>query len=109
MEERRTAFATRLIDFQYEVIIDKPKKHGDGLYWSHLSAKNVLVLHEFAVRVGLKKEWFQNKPGRPHYDIKSGKLRQRAKDLGAVEVSSKYLVRYLQHHYQSKPNHHGSE
>jgi hypothetical protein len=26
-------------------------------------------LHEFAKRIGLKREWYQNKPPHPHYDL----------------------------------------
>jgi len=50
--------------------------------------------------IGLKRQWFQNEnPARPHYDIRSDKLRQMAKARGAVQVTQKYLVEYLRHHY----------
>jgi Protein of unknown function (DUF4031) len=49
--------------------------------WSHLTADTQDELHEFAARLGLRREWFQ--PGRPrgdgtpspfwHYDVTAGK------------------------------------
>lgn len=36
----------------------------------HLISTNPDELHKFAKSIGLKREWFQNKPGKiPHYDI----------------------------------------
>lgn len=55
----------------------------------HLQADTVAELHDFAARLGLKRSWFQSKPGRPdhdHYDLTRGK-RQQALDLGAVDES----------------------
>lgn len=43
-------------------------------------------LHAFADRIGLKRSWFQNKPGRtPHYDLNAYK-RSKAVEAGAVEI-----------------------
>jgi hypothetical protein len=61
--------------------------------WSHLTADTQEELHEFAARLGLRREWFQ--PGRPlggqpspfwHYDLTAGK-RAQALRLGARAVS----------------------
>ena len=44
-------------------------------------------LHEFADRIGLKRQWFQHKPGGlPHYDL-TPKKRELAITYGATEVS----------------------
>ena len=52
-------------------------------------------LHEFAQRIGLKREWFQNKNIKhPHYDI-WGEIKERALENGAEVVSSKEIVRIL--------------
>lgn len=63
---------------------------GDWGRWSgggHLQADTVDELHEFADRLGLRREWFQAKPGRPendHYDVgRTG--RARALALGAID------------------------
>src|ERR1700749_5064143 len=53
----------------------------------HLQADTSDELHEFATRLGLRREWFQCKPGRPendHYDL-GRKGRERALELGAID------------------------
>jgi hypothetical protein len=50
------------------------------------SSDNLLELHGFAIRLGLKVEWFQCCRGvHPHYDLTAEK-RKLAVRLGAVEV-----------------------
>jgi len=62
---------------------------GDWGRWSgggHLQADTAEELHVFAARLGLRREWFQTKPGRPekdHYDL-TKTLREQAIALGAV-------------------------
>jgi uncharacterized protein DUF4031 len=71
------------------VYVDNAFAVGDWGRWSgggHLQADSVEELHEFAARLGLRREWFQSKPGRPendHYDLGRGG-RERALELGAV-------------------------
>lgn len=75
------------------IYIDLPKQHrqGSARRWSHLwsSSHNLEELHAFAAKIGLQREWFQDRPdtGRgpfPHYDLYSGRLRARAMAAGAV-------------------------
>jgi Protein of unknown function (DUF4031) len=72
------------------VYIDNAFAVGDWGRWSgggHLQADTVEELHAFADRLGLRREWFQSKPGRPendHYDL-GGKGRARALELGAID------------------------
>ena len=72
------------------VYIDNAFAVGDWGRWSgggHLQADTVEELHAFADRLGLRREWFQSKPGRPendHYDLGS-KGRARALELGAID------------------------
>ena len=54
-----------------------------GPYWSHLLADTPEELHEFAARIGLRREWFQG----DHYDIGSWPIYKRAIVLGAVNLS----------------------
>ena len=52
----------------------------------HMQADDVAELHTFAAEIGLRRSWFQTKPGRPdhdHYDLTAGK-RAQAIDKGAV-------------------------
>lgn len=66
--------------------------------WSHLTADTPQELHEFAARLGLRREWFQ--PGRAtgdrpslfwHYDVTSGK-RAQALEMGAISMPSRELA-----------------
>jgi len=61
--------------------------------WCHLEADTLEELHQFAQRLGLKREWFQDKPAHPHYDITSS-VRQRAVRLGAIEMSNEQMVTF---------------
>lgn len=51
----------------------------------HMLSKDLDALHRMAEAIGVKRKWFQDKPGRtPHYDICKSK-RAKAVRLGAVE------------------------
>ena len=49
------------------------------------------ALHAFALRLGLKRSWFQAQNSLPHYDLTRGKWRQAIK-LGAVLVERSNLL-----------------
>lgn len=49
-------------------------------------------LHAFAVKIGMHREWFQDHPIAPHYDLTPGR-RARALLLGAVEVKAREQAR----------------
>jgi hypothetical protein len=56
-------------------------------------ADSVEELKVFAVNIGLKKEWFQDKPGHPHFDLTAAK-RAKAVAAGAIELNDKeYLAK----------------
>lgn len=65
---------------------------GDWGRWTgggHLQADSPEELHAFAERLGLRRIWFQSKPGRPwhdHYDL-TREGRERAIALGAEPVA----------------------
>lgn len=61
-----------------------------GMKMSHLAADSLDELHEMAERLGLRREWFQDK-NLPHYDVCKSK-RALAIKLGAKEVSSRKIV-----------------
>lgn len=56
----------------------------------HMSADNLEELHAFALSIGLKREWFQDKRI-PHYDISISK-RLLAISKGAKSISSREFV-----------------
>jgi hypothetical protein len=55
--------------------------------WCHLTADTQEELHEFAARIGLRRDWFQNEGKSTwHYDVTAGKRRQ-AVAAGAQEIT----------------------
>jgi hypothetical protein len=65
--------------------------------WSHLIADSDEELHRFAARMGMRRQWFQFKAGRPHhahYDLPE-RARDEAVANGAVEVTWRQLGRML--------------
>lgn len=68
------------------VYVDDARIEWRGRRWSHLQADTPAELHAFAARLGLRRAWFQAKPGKPehdHYDVPE-EVRERAIALGAV-------------------------
>ena len=57
----------------------------------HLVADSLNELHCFAIKIGLKINWFQNNKKHPHYDI-WGKMLIKAIKNGAIIIKSKELV-----------------
>jgi hypothetical protein len=51
-----------------------------------ISTKNEDHLHEFAGKLGLKREWYQDKQEHPHYDLTTPRAQERAREAGAIEV-----------------------
>jgi len=64
-----------------------------GHKWCHLwcDAGNEEELHLLAAKVGMKRAWFQDKPGFPHYDLVP-KRRELAIKLGAVRTDLREWV-----------------
>ena len=71
------------------VYVDDAFVSGDWGIWTgggHLQADTPEALHAFAARLGLRREWFQSRPGRPdrdHYDLTQTK-RVQAIEMGAI-------------------------
>lgn len=58
---------------------------------SHMAADSLDELHEMAQKISVQKKHFQNKEGKPHYDIcKQNKL--KAIELGAIEVDDRKII-----------------
>ena len=56
----------------------------------HMVADTEEELHEVADKIGMKREWFQDK-SMPHYDVGMGK-RALAVEQGAVEITMRELI-----------------
>lgn len=62
------------------------------LYVTPVTKENLLALHNFAKKIGLKKQWFQNNTkSLPHYDLVPTK-RELAIKNGAKSVEDKELI-----------------
>ena len=59
----------------------------------HLIADSVDELIEFAVSIGMRREWYQPKSS-PHFDL-TVELRALAVSKGAIELDNRSLVRKL--------------
>lgn len=68
----------------------------------HMSTNKVDLaeLHAMAIAIGLRREWFQDKPGRPHYDLTAAR-RAAAISAGAHPVDAREFVRLLRRRHQS--------
>jgi|GEM_PF-3152069 len=75
----------------------------NGHQWCHLWSDDLDSLHELAEKIGMKREWFQDRPGFPHYDLVP-RHRAEAIKCGAVERS---LLEYLRARRASKKTNHG--
>lgn len=74
--------------------------------WSHLAAIpfNDKELFKFAKKIDLKNEWFQDKPGFPHFDV-TERMRQKAIKHGAIPVNIRELHRLVKEYRMSlKPS-----
>lgn len=59
--------------------------------WCHLVADSLTELHDFARRIGLKRQWFQDRSFYPHYDVTMA-IREKALRLGAVDADRPTIV-----------------
>jgi hypothetical protein len=59
-----------------------------GHRWAHMWCEpgDEECLHEVAAQIGLRRAWFQNKPGFPHYDLTPSK-RAQAVRAGVSEIN----------------------
>ncbi|MGC3968926.1 MAG: DUF4031 domain-containing protein [Pirellulales bacterium] len=66
------------------VYVDDYEGRFGRMVMCHMMADTLAELHEFAQRLGLRRDWFQNGSA-PHYDLSKEK-RAEALALGAIEV-----------------------
>ena len=74
------------------ILVDRLRRYPSG-YWCHMvTDSSPEELHDFALRLGLRRERFQQHQRLPHYDLRP-EMREKALALGAEAVSSKELFR----------------
>lgn len=73
------------------VYVDNIKAKWRGKVWCHMVADSIDELHEFAISLGLRKAWFQDRASYPHYDITLN-MRSKALSLGAHEGDKKTVI-----------------
>jgi hypothetical protein len=60
----------------------------------HMFADTIDELHVLAGRIGLRRAWFQEKPGFPHYDLTESKRRLAIAE-GVREVGRREMVAFM--------------
>lgn len=73
------------------VYVDNVRIRWRGRIWCHLVADELTELHEFAKRLGLRREWFQENASYPHYDV-TVESRDLALTLGAIYGSRAQII-----------------
>jgi len=73
------------------VYVDSRSWLWQGQNWGHLIGDSLEELHEFAARLGLQSEWFQNSTKFPHYDI-TLKMKSSALAAGAIQLKGRDFI-----------------
>lgn len=76
------------------VYIDQAQNPFGRTKMCHMLADTLDELHQMADKLELKREWFQDTPGHPHYDLSLSK-RRKAIELGAVMIDNRQMLELL--------------
>ena len=74
------------------ILVDRLRRYTSGDWCHMVTDHSPEELHDFARRLGLRREQFQRHERLPHYDLRPH-MREKALALGAAAVSSKELFR----------------
>src|SRR5512146_456082 len=77
------------------IFVDQPKTSGPTrVRWCHMmtDSEDLQELHDFAKRIKMQPDWFQDDDAHPHYDL-SETFRRAAIKAGAVAVPDRVLIR----------------
>lgn len=85
-----TVYVDPIQKYPKDFVHPRAQQHGES--WAHLFADSVDELHAFAEKLGLKRMYFHNHPGLPHYDITPA-LREKALKMGAQEKPMRQEVK----------------
>jgi hypothetical protein len=73
------------------VYVDAEAIRWRGREWCHLVADSLDELHVFAKKLGLRRQWFQEKSYYPHYDVTMS-VRDKALNFGALSIDRAALI-----------------
>ena len=73
------------------VYVGKREYKYGRMIMSHMVADTLIELHEMAQTIGIQKKYFQDKKGKPHYDVCKEK-KMEAIALGANEVDDRKII-----------------
>lgn len=76
------------------VYVGKNKYKFKRMIMCHMIADSLYELHSMAHCIGVDRKHFQNKKGKPHYDICLSK-KVLALQHGAIEITDKHIVNLL--------------
>ena len=68
------------------VYVDNMQAKYKRMKMSHMMADTLEELHAMALKIGMKREWFQEHKKYPHYDVSISR-RKLAVEHGAVELT----------------------
>jgi hypothetical protein len=84
-------FVDTICEYPKEAVVAKARRYGGR--WCHMWCDgNVDELHRMAEQIFLKREYFQNVEGFPHYDLVESR-RKLAIQFGAQEVSLRAWIK----------------
>lgn len=73
------------------VYVDESRNQFGRMKMAHLIADTLDELHAMAEKIGLKREWFQDKASTPHYDVSISR-KKAAVALGAKVLDRREFV-----------------
>jgi hypothetical protein len=76
------------------VYVDTMRAKFGRMVMCHMIADTIDELHTMATAIGVRRKWFQDRAGMPHYDICIAK-RALAVSFGAVEIEWRDVPRKL--------------
>lgn len=82
------------------VYVDKQRNKFRNMIMCHMLADSEEELHAFALKIGMKREWFQP-VSTPHYDL-SLQMRALALKNGAVEIDARKTVEIIKKYREAK-------
>lgn len=76
------------------VYIDSANMPYRNMVMCHMIADTLEELHDMADKIGMRREWFQDKASFPHYDVPLFR-KKKALEFGAIEVDRREIVRIM--------------